>query len=341
MAVADTGLEWRVKSYPDQHISSENFELVSQPVPAIGDGEFLVKVTHLVVSPPLRMALGTGGISGARIPIGDVMRGTGQGRIVASNHAEYHPGDYVSGPFGWREYAVSDGRKKLPIQKVSPPDGLPITTRMHVMGAGGATAYFGLYDYAAPKAGDVVLVSAAAGTVGSLVCQLAKLSGCKVVGTAGNDEKCRWLAEDLGVHTAINYKTDDVDEVLAEACPGGIDVYFDNVGGTMLDSALGRIAQHGRVVLCGATSQYEGDDNWYAPRNYFNLVYRQASMHGFYVFNFQHRFKEAHDRLRSLIEEGHLTYREDVLAGIENLPAALVRVLNGENFGTQLVALGE
>lgn len=330
---------WSVKSYPQGDISEDNFELQRGPVPEPGDGEILVKTTHLVISPPLRMALGTGGIAGKPLPIGSLMRGSGQGRVIQSNHPDYAEGDLVAGPFGWQQYAVSNGADKIPLTPVQTFGQLPVTTSLHVMGSGGATAFIGLYEYGKPKIGDVVVVSAAAGNVGSIVCQLAKMAGCRVVGIAGSDKKCSWLTDTLGVDAAINYKTEDLSTALAEHCPDGIDIYFDNVGGTTLDAVLDRIRLGARVVLCGATSQYEGDASWYGPSKYFNLVYKQASMYGFYIFNFQSRFPEILAKLQKLIEEGKLIYAEDQLMGVENLPNALINVLSGRNFGPQLVNL--
>ena len=330
---------WLVKSYPEDEVSAENFELTYVQVPEPRDGEVLVQTTSLVMSPPLRMAIGTGGITGNRVKIGDMMRGSGQGIIVKSRHPEFAEGDRVAGAIGWQEYAVTDGNRPFLLEKISPRAGQPITANLHVMGASGATAYVGLYDIANPKVGDVVLVSAAAGSVGALVCQMAKLSGCRVIGIAGNEKKCRWLKKDLGLDEVINYKTQNVADRLQTICPNGIDIYFDNVGGEILDIALGQISHGARIVLCGATSQYEGDANWRGPSNYFNFVYKEATMQGFYIFTYAHRFKEAHRRLGKLITDGKLVYNEDVLKGAEQLPAALIRVLTGENFGPQLVKL--
>ena len=330
---------WVVKSYPQGEISEDNFELQRAPVPKPSEGEVLIKTTHLVISPPLRMALGTGGIAGKPLPIGSLMRGSGQGRVVQSNHPDYVEGDLVAGPFGWQEYAISDGATRIPLTRVQTFGELPVTTSLHVMGSGGATAYIGLYEYGQPKVGDVVVVSAAAGNVGAIACQLAKLSGCRVVGIAGSDEKCKWLTETLGIDAAINYKSAHVQDELATQCPDGIDIFFDNVGGATLDAVLERINFGARVVLCGATSQYEGEATWYGPTNYFNLVYKQASMHGFYIFNFKSRFPEILATLHKLIEDGKLVYAEDEMSGVEKLPAALVNVLTGRNFGPQLVNL--
>ena len=184
---------WLVKSHPANELSEDNFELTYDPAPEPEDGQVLIKTKTLVITPPLRMAIGSGGITGSVVPVGDLMRGTGQGEVIVSNHPDFSLGDIVSGAFGWQEYSVSDGRKPFPIEKVEARAGQPINTTMHVMGASGATAYIGLYDLAKPKPGDIVLVSAAAGTVGSIVCQLARHSGCTVIGIAGNQIKCDFL----------------------------------------------------------------------------------------------------------------------------------------------------
>lgn len=328
---------WTVASRPEDEVEESHFEFVSESVGELEEGEFLIATRYLVVSPPARMALTSGGIARRPVPIGATMRGTGLGQVVASRHAGFAEGDLVIGDLGWQQYAVADGAGRHPVRKVTPRSGMPDSTLLHVLGAGGATAYFGMIEYAKPRIGDTLVVSAAAGNVGSLVCQLGRLQGCRVVGIAGSDEKCRWLTDDLGCAAAINYKDEDVAGALDAACPQGIDIYFDNVGGEILDAALGRIAQGARVVLCGGTSQYNHDLDWYGPKNYFNLVYRQAEMAGFYVYNFSHRFEEAFERLAVLLANGELRYAEDVLEGIGQAPTALIRVLRGENFGVQLV----
>ncbi|NIP15860.1 MAG: zinc-binding dehydrogenase [Pseudomonadales bacterium] len=328
---------WTVASRPDDEVEEGNFQLVGEAAGEPEEGEFLIATRYLVVSPPARMALTSGGIARRPVPIGATMRGTGLGQVVASRHPGFDEGELVIGDLGWQEYAVSDGAKRHPVRKVGARPGMPESTLLHVLGAGGATAYFGMIEYAKPRIGDTLVVSAAAGNVGSLVCQLGRMQGCRVVGIAGSEEKCTWLTNDLGCAAAIDYKREDVASALDAACPEGIDIYFDNVGGEILDAALARIAMGARVVLCGGTSQYNHDLDWYGPKNYFNLVYRQAEMAGFYVYNFAHRFEEAFSRLASLLESGELKYAEDVLQGIGQAPAALIRVLRGENFGVQLV----
>lgn len=329
---------WTVASRPESTIEPKHFELSTGEVPAAGAGEMLIEVLWLILTPPLRMALTSGGIARTPIPIGAVMRSNGLGRVLHSDVAGFSAGDLVTGNMGWQTHLVSNGVGMA--QAGSAPFDLPETTLLHVLGSGGATAYVGMVEYAKPRIGDTLVVSAAAGNVGSIVCQLGALQGCRVVGIAGSDDKCSWLTRDLGCAAAINYKTQDVAEALQQACPDGIDIYFDNVGGEVLDACLGLLRQNARVVLCGGTSQYNNDLDWYGPKNYFNLVYKQATMSGFYIFNFAHMFKEAHQRIGALLHTGEMQYAEDVMDGLESAPQALIRVLNGDNFGVQLVAVG-
>ncbi len=329
---------WTVASRPTTDVERDNFQLQSGAVPVPGQGEMLIRVEWLVLTPPLRMALTSGGITRSPIPIGDVMRGTGLGRVIASNAAGFTEGELVTGNMGWQTHLVSDGTG---ISHAGSSHGLPDTTLLHVLGAGGATAYIGLSEYGQPRPGDTLVVSAAAGNVGSIVCQLGRLQGCRVVGIAGSDRKCAWLTETLGCTAAINYKTQDVSAALDEACPHGIDIYFDNVGGEVLDACLERVARDGRIVLCGGTSQYNNDLDWYGPKHYFNLVYKQATMSGFYIYNFTHQFRSVHRRLAALLKAKELTYAEDVTEGLDSAPDALIRVLNGDNFGVQLVRVAD
>lgn len=330
--------QWVVASRPEAEILPEHFALQESQVPALGPNQLLVETRWLILSPPLRMALTSGGIARKPIPLGDVMRSTGLGRVLQSNHPGFAEGELVIGPLGWQQYVVSDGQG---FAKAGDSRGLPESTLLHVLGAGGATAYIGMSEYAKPQVGDTLVVSAAAGNVGSIVCQLGKLQGCHVVGIAGSQQKCDWLVNELGCIAAINYKQDDVAAALQDVCPRGIDIYFDNVGGEVLDSCLGMLRQEARVVLCGGTSQYNHDLDWYGPKNYFNLVYKQATMSGFYIFNFAHQFAKVHGRLAELIGNNQLQYAEDVVEGIDNAPQALIRVLSGENFGTQLVKIAD
>ena len=330
-------LKWIVASRPEVEVEASNFALRRAPVEAIGPGSMLLKGRYFTVNPPARMALVSGGIARRPIPIGATMRGSGLAEVIESRNPAFAEGDLVMGDLGWQRYTISDGVRRRVVKKVQAPEGLPESTLLHVMGGGGATAWFGMTEYARPRAGDTLVVSTAAGNVGAIVCQLGKLQGCRVVGIAGGARKCSWLVNELGCDAAIDYKAEDVDSRLDESCPNGIDIYFDNVGGEILDAALARISFGARVVLCGGTSQYNNDLDWYGPKNYFNLVYKQAEMAGFYIFNFSNRFDEAHSRLAALMAEGKVRYKEDILEGIESLPEALMRLFRGDNFGVQLV----
>ena len=329
---------WTVASRPEATIEEDHFDLTTDVLPTAGPGEMLIEVLWLILTPPLRMALTSGGIARKPIPIGAVMRSNGLGRVLQSDVAGFSEGDLITGNMGWQTHLVSDGTGIA--HAGTAPFDLPQTTLLHVLGSGGAPAYVGMAEYGKPRVGDTLVVSAAAGNVGSIVCQLGRLQGCRVVAIAGSDRKCEWLTKDLRCAAAINYKTQDVGEMLKAACPEGIDIYFDNVGGEVLDTCLGMLRPNARVVLCGGTSQYNNDLDWYGPKSYFNLVYQQATMSGFYIFNFTHMFKEAHERIGKLLNTGEMQYAEDVLDGIESAPQALIRVLNGDNFGVQLVRVG-
>ncbi len=324
-------------SRPETEVEPGNFELVEEPVASLTPGTMLLRTRYLTVNPPMRMALVSGGIAGKPIPIGRTMYGSGLAEVVESQNSAFAPGDLVMGDLGWQEYVISDGARRRAVRKVEAPEGLSPTTLMHVLGGSGHTAYFGMVEFCKPRVGDTMVVSTAAGSVGALVCQLGRLQGCRVIGIAGSDEKCDWVVDELGAEACINYRSEDVATRLAETCPGGVDVYFDNVGGETLDAVLGQIAMGARVVLCGGTSQYNNDLDWYGPKNYFNLVYKQAEMSGYFVSNFAHRFDESLARLTALVRDGRLKYREDVLEGIENVPWALIRILRGENFGIPLI----
>ena len=314
-----------------------NFELVEEPVAPLEPGTMLLKTRYLTVNPPMRMALVSGGIAGKPIPIGRTMYGSGLAEVVESHNPDFSPGDLVMGDLGWQEYVISDAARRRAVRKAEVPEGLSPTTLMHVLGGSGHTAYFGMVEFCKPRVGDSLVVATAAGSVGALVCQLGRLQGCRVIGIAGSEEKCAWVVNELGAETCINYRSEDVAARLAETCPEGIDIYFDNVGGETLDAVLGQIALGARVVLCGGTSQYNNDLDWYGPKNYFNLVYKQAEMYGYFVSNFAHRFDESLARLTALVRDGRLKYREDVLEGIESVPSALIRILRGENFGVPLI----
>ncbi|MEM7017077.1 MAG: NADP-dependent oxidoreductase, partial [Pseudomonadota bacterium] len=274
------------------------------------------------------------------LQIGDIMRGSGVGKIIESKHPDYSVGMHVLGGFGWQEYSVSNG-KNTPLRPVPEDVSLPAT--LGLFGTTGLTAYFGLLDLGEPKSGDTVVVSGAAGATGSVAGQIARIKGCRVIGIAGSADKCAWLKNKLNFDEVINYKTEDVGERLDALCPDGINVYFDNVGGDILDLALARIAHNARIVICGGISRYNKVDNGPVPGpvNYFNLVYRRARMEGFIVLDYAAQFEDAIREMRIWVKSGELKHAEDIVNGFENLPQALMRLFEGKNTGKQMVCVAE
>ncbi len=330
--------QWRLARRPKDVIDAHTFRLVQTPVPEPQEGEFLVRVVYLSLAPVQRAYIIDGGVIEKPLRLGDIMRGRGVGYVVASRHPDYAEGDVVHGPFGWQDYAVSDGSGltiKMRIWAQS------ISTGIGVLGVTGFTAYFGLFDIAQIRAGETVLVSGAVGGVGSVAGQLAAIAGCQVFGIAGSDEKCRLAVSTLGYTAAINYREDDLPARIRATCEGGIDVYFDNVGGEILEAAIDHIAQHGRIVLCGSISQYLSNEEKRGPRNYFDLVYRNARMHGFHIYSFASRFAEAEARMARWLTDGRLVFAEDRLQGLEQMPAALDRLFNSANTGKQVVQIAD
>jgi NADPH-dependent curcumin reductase CurA len=262
------------------------------------------------------------------------MRGNGIGRVLVSINPDFAEGALVMGQLGWQRYLVSDGRSVR--LNVLPPGADPLAA-LNVMGITGITAYFGMLEIGRPQPGETVLVSGAAGATGSVAGQLARIAGARVIGIAGGKHKCDWLVSELGFEAAIDYKSEDVGERVAQLCPDGLDVYFDNVGGEILDSALANLADRARVVLCGGISRYNARGPIPGPVNYFNLVYRRARMEGFIVLDYARRFPEALEVLAGHLDAGELRHKETVLQGFEQLPQALMNLFNGVNMGKQLV----
>jgi NADPH-dependent curcumin reductase CurA len=307
-----------------------DWEHTEEPVAEPGDGEVLVKVRYLSLDPAMR-----GWMNDARsylppVGIGEVMRAGGCGEVIASQHPNFEPGDHVSGITGAQEYAVLAGDGVIKID----PDLAPLPVHIGTLGMPGMTAYFGLLDIGKPQEGDTVVVSGAAGAVGSVVGQIAKIKGCRAVGIAGGEEKCRHVVEELGFDACIDYKSENVAKALRQHCPNGINVYFDNVGGEILDAALAGLARHARVVICGAISQYNATDGMRGPANYMSLLVNRASMTGFLVFDFAARYAEAAGEMGKWMAEGKLKTFEDVATGgVANFPETLLRLFRGENTG--------
>ena len=271
------------------------------------------------------------------VEIGEVMQGGTVGKVVESKNDKFAVGDTVSGLWGWQEFAVSDGSD---IRKVIPD--LPPSSALGVLGMPGLTGYFGFLDLCQPNEGETVVVSGAAGAVGSLVGQIAKLKGCKVVGIAGTDEKVKWLTDELGFDAAFNYKNvDNYYEKIGELCPEGVDCYFDNVGGPITDAVMGNLNTHARISVCGQISQYNAEKAEKSTRWLFRLVEKQARIEGFLVFQFAPKFKEGVEQLAEWVRSGKIVYRENIVDGIENAPAAFIGLFHGNNIGKQLVKVSD
>jgi NADPH-dependent curcumin reductase CurA len=330
--------QWLLKSRPTGMVEPSNFELHEAELPEPADGEFLVRNLYLSLDPAMRVWMVQAPSYIPPVGIGEVMRGACVGRVIESRHPDYDPGELVLGVFGWQDYAVSDGGGAVPVTKV--PDGVPPTMPLGVLGITSLTAYFGLKEIAKPRPGDTVTVSGAAGATGSVVGQLAKIWGCSVVGIAGGPEKCGWLTGELGFDAAIDYKSEKVSARLRELCPGGVDVFWDNVGGEVLEAALANLAMGARIVLCGAISNYNAPEPT-GPRNYMNLLVRRARMEGFVVFDYLSRTDEAMAELVPMVMDGKIRHREDVREGLEAAPSALVDLYSGNNRGKLLVKIAD
>lgn len=331
-----TNRQWRLSSRPVGMVSEANFDFVEEPIPEIGEGEYLVRNLYLSFDPAMRGWMEDRASYIPPVGIGEVMRAGTVGEVTESRHPDFAVGDRVQGLFGWQEYAVG-GRGLAQGTKV--PEGMPITWPLGVCGITGLTAYFGLLDLGRPEPGETVLVSGAAGATGSVVAQIAKLKGCRVVGIAGGPAKCALLTDDFGLDAAIDYKAEDVQARIAETCPDGVNIYFDNVGGPILDAALANLAQRARVVLCGGISGYNEKEPPPGPRNLMNLVIQRGRMEGFIVIDYMARFPEATAELAEWVNSGSIRHLEDVQEGIENAVQTFLRLFRGQNTGKQLLKL--
>jgi NADPH-dependent curcumin reductase CurA len=330
-----TTRQWRLAAHPSgRALQDGDFELVTAELPSPGPGQMLLKVRWLGFDPAQKGWAENIADYVAPMALGDVMRGSGIAEVVHSNHPRFAVGDLVAGLTGWTEWLVSDGAG---FEKVNP--ALPPTAMLSVLGVVGMTAWCGLFKLGEPRPGDTVVVSGAAGATGSIVGQLATIAGARAIGIAGGAEKCRWLVEEAGFAAAIDYKAGDVRAQLKRHAPRAIDVVFDNVGGSILDDMLGEIATGARVVICGGISRYEKGILPPGPENYFNLVFRRATMRGFIVTDWIAEFPAIRARMAALVNDGRLTYRIDEAQGFENVPATLARLFSGANRGKQLLRL--
>jgi NADPH-dependent curcumin reductase len=326
-----TNKQWRLVARPVGLFKESDFSWREEPVAETSDGFVLVRVVYLSLDPTNKVWATVDSYMPA-IPLGDVMRAGGIGVVEESRHASFAPGDVVQGMFGWQLYATLPAGE---VRKI--PQGAPITAFLGVLGHIGLTAYFGLLDIGKPKEGETLVVSAAAGAVGSLAGQIGKIKGCRVVGIAGSDEKCRWIREDLGFDAAINYRRENFVAALQRECPRGIDIYFDNVGGEILEATLSLINLRARIALCGMISQYTATGPVRGPQNLAVLISRRARMEGFLVSDYFARAGEAIPQLVEWMQTGRLKFQLDVAEGLEEAPRAINRLFEGTNTGKLVV----
>lgn len=330
--------QWLLVSRPQGRLGPQNFQWVETPVPPLADGQVLVRTVLLSLDPTNRGWANESATYLPPIPLGAPMRGIGLGVVEESRHPSFPVGALVQGMTGWQVYAVSDGQG---LALTPPMPGLPLDAHLGLLGHIGATAYFGLLDIGRPKAGETLVVSAAAGAVGSLVGQIGKIIGCRVVGIAGGPEKCRWITQDLGFDAAIDYKREPVLPRLRVLCRPGIDVAFENVGGDILDAVLANINLRARIVLCGLIAQYNDPVPPPGPRYLGNLLVRRARLEGFIVTDYADRFPEAVAKLVEWYQAGRLKYRVDIVEGLEQAPIALNRLFDGTNTGKLIVKVSD
>jgi len=329
---------WKLVARPEGPFKPQDFQWAEDPLPKPGDGQVLVRQIYLSLDPTSRGWANSSATYLPPVALGSVMRGFGLGVVEESRFAGLAAGDYVQGLIGWQTHAVMDGAS---LSRMERDPGIPLDAYMAVLGHIGATAYFGLLEIGKPNPGETLVVSGAAGAVGSLVGQIGKIVGCRVVGIAGSDEKCRWLTEELGFDAALNYKAGPLRSRLRRECPAGIDVHFENVGGEVLDAALVFINTRARIVLCGMIAQYNEVVPPPGPRFLGNLLIRRARLEGFIVLDYQDRYLEAFGPLTKWMAEGRLKYRTDVVEGLEQAPVAVNRLFSGANIGKLLVKVSD
>ncbi len=326
----------KLKSRPVGIPQAEHFEILETPIPDLGDNEVLVRNIYLSVEPAMRGWVSDVANYSEPVPLGAVMRALAVGRVEASRHSDFKTGEFVTGMFGWQDYAAVEA--KVIQRKITEAD-LPISTSLGVLGLNGLTAYFGLREIGQPKSGETVVVSTAAGAVGSCVGQIAKIKGCRTIGITGGPEKVRICRDEFRYDTAIDYKEDNLDSALATTCPEGIDIYYDNTAGTISDQVLKHLKVGARVVICGTASIANWEPIPVGPRVERHLLVKRARIQGFLIFDYAEHFTEALKELTQWVRQGLIRYREDILEGIEQAPSSIAGLYRGENFGKRLIRI--
>jgi NADPH-dependent curcumin reductase CurA len=339
--VAKTNRQWLLKERPVGMVGPEHFELVDSPMPQVDldAGQVLIKTLMLGFDPAMRGWLMDERSYLPPVAIGAPMRATGVGQVVESSNPALPKGALLQGLLNWQEYSVGDLAAPIPPRPLS--TGVTPTLALGVFGSTSLTAYFGLLDVGQPRSGETVLVSGAAGATGSVVAQIARLKGCRVVGIAGGAEKCQWLLDACKLDAVIDYKNEDLTAQIGKLCPDGVDVFFDNVGGDTLEAGISHMADFGRIVLCGAIAGYNDETPAPGPRNLMILITRRIRMQGFIVIDYLTRAEEAYTALAEWVSAGEIAWRDDIQEGFENIPATLQRLFDGRNTGKQLLKLAE
>jgi NADPH-dependent curcumin reductase len=330
--------QWRLAARPVGLPKPSDWQYVEEPAPEPGDGQVRVRLEYLSLDPAMRGWMNAGRSYIPPVEIGEVMRAGAIGRVIDSNHPGFAVGDLLQGAFGVQRYAISDGRG---VRRVDPAVA-PAPVHLGTLGLTGMTAYFGLLDIGRPGPGQTVVVSGAAGAVGSVAGQIARIKGCRVVGIAGGEEKCAWVVDELGFDAAVDYKRGDVPGQLRRHASDGVDIYFDNVGGETLDEVLRLLARGARVVICGAISQYNAERAPRGPGNYMQLLVTRSSMTGFLVFDYADRYDEAYAELAQWLRSGELRSREDIVrGGLDCFPEVFLMLFRGENIGKLVLELAQ
>ena len=335
-----TNHQFRLAARPQGLPKRSDWNYTEEPVRDPGPGEVLVKTLYLSLDPAMRGWMNEGRSYVPPVGIGEVMRAGGAGRVIASGNPAFAVGDHVTGVLGAQEYALVGADAAKGLTKVD-PKLVPLPVYVGALGITGLTAYFGLLDVGQAKAGDTVVISGACGATGLVAGQIAKIKGCRAVGIAGGAEKCNCIVKELGFDAAIDYKKENVLEALRQHCPKGINVYFDNVGGEILDAALANLARGARVVICGAVSQYNSTTGIKGPANYLSLLVNSARMEGFIVFNYQARYGEAARQMAGWMMAGKLKSKEDIVEGFQTFPDTLLKLFRGENMGKLMIKLAD
>jgi len=338
--MAEINRQIHLVSRPSGEASTDNFRLVEQPLGTPGEGQVLVRHHFLSLDPYMRGRMNDAKSYAQPQELDKVMQGGTVGVVVASKHPDYKPGDNVVGFGGWQEYSIVDAGLPGSLRKVD-TSKVPVSAYLGVVGMPGVTAWYGLMKICQPKPGQTIVVSAASGAVGSAVGQLAKSRGCRAVGIAGGADKCGYVTGELGFDACIDYKAGPVKEGLKAHCPKGVDIYFDNVGGEILDAVLARINRKARIVICGAISQYNATSKPAGPANYMSLLVNRARMEGMVVFDYADRYPVAIAELAGHLKDGRMKSREDVVRGLETFPETLLKLFRGENFGKLVLQVAE